>query len=213
MSESFDVWEIHDGRPPQARPVPVGSLAGYLDNLPGPSGPIYVDTETSGLRVDSGARVVAVSVAYRYVHEAGGPYADTLESSTLSFAVPFDMGWDRTKVDAHGTFLPHHRDCPLFASTAAKRAKTAVTRRNQLERALGAKRPNAERIEALRREVVELNETPACGCPVTVNANQVDWEALGRFIVGNAERYGWIGQNQSFDRLMLAAGVRNELWS
>lgn len=77
-----------------------------------PSGPVSLDTETSGLHVDDGARVAVVSIAFEIDEifegillsheEANGghndptwgpePYYDSLEVSLVSFAWPFDQG-------------------------------------------------------------------------------------------------------------------------
>ncbi len=197
MSKNFDLWLIMNHGPARPAQVKVGGLGGVLARLSAPVGPIYVDTETNGLRADSGARVTAVSVAYRRA-----------DGSAVSFAVPFDIGWDRTKADAKGTLLPHHRDCPLYPTTEAKRLRTLETRKRQLERASTAKRPNTERIRGLVFEVNALAQIPACGCPVTVNANEQDWLELLAWMHRWAARNGWVGHNAPFDHDKIRVGTR-----
>ena len=77
-----------------------------------PTGPVALDTETSGLHVDDGARVAVVSVAFETDETWDGilrdhgrgqgdhndpiqgtePYFDSLKVSLVSFAWPFDQG-------------------------------------------------------------------------------------------------------------------------
>jgi DNA polymerase I-like protein with 3'-5' exonuclease and polymerase domains len=81
-----------------------------------PSGPVSLDTETSGLHVDDGARVAVVSIAFEmdeiwedaltsHENPNGGhnnptwgsePYYDSLKVPLVSFAWPFDQGTSGT---------------------------------------------------------------------------------------------------------------------
>ncbi len=196
----FDLWVIENHGPARPVPVEVGGLGAVLARLSEPVGPIYIDVETNGLRADSGARVTAVSFAYR---KASG--------DAISLAIPLDIGWSRDKSDSKGTLLPHHRECPLYPTTEAKRLRTLATRERQLERARAAKRVNQVRCNELYDEVTVLRLTPDCGCPVTVNANQDDWRSLCAWLLRWSTSNGWVGHNAQFDWGMLRAGTRH--WS
>ncbi len=193
MIETFDLWLITNHGPAQVYPIAVGGLGCVLAKLSAPVGPIYIDTETNGLRADSGARVTAVSVAYRRV-----------DGSAVSFAVPFDIGWDRTKADSKGTLLPHHRECPLYPTTEAKRLKSVETKR----RALGRYRDTTKTYREAYAWLRENESVPACGCPVTVNANVDDWLALLDWLLVWSSRNGWVGHNAPFDHDKIRVGTR-----
>lgn len=112
-------------------PVPVPSQV-----LPPPGvGPVAVDTETSGLYADDGARVAIVSIAWDPTEGRGG------EDAVVAYAFPFDQG-ARDKIANHQTDLfdlvdynlPHSEWVYLLAWLRANRMHVYQNAKFDLEK-------------------------------------------------------------------------------
>lgn len=166
----------------------------WITGLPSPAGPLYIDCETSGLRTDSGARVSALSAAWR-----------TADGGFVSWAVPLDQGYQPGKdgpIDSKTGLsrgpLGHAPDCASLVATWPSRGRSART---------GLPTVPAARRTGIAQPAPE--HADKCDCRFPHNLTPAAYAAVLDVLCGMVESSsGLVGQNFGFDRHMLAAGHR-----
>lgn len=191
MREGGDV--IIGRRPGAPAPIAIRSGDEYpvvrpRDVLPHPRDldcMVAWDTETSGLYVDEGKRVAAVSVAYSLKSDP-----DTI----VAYAFPFDQGRSAEK-----GFTPVRSTTKISKGQLKADAKVATI----LEYKTGDALPYGYKLNGRGEPVVDLD-----AWLVDVNLGEEDWEDLKRWLKLAGEYVGLTGHNDKFDLHHTHAGTR-----
>lgn len=142
--------------------------------------PVAVDTETSGLYVDDGARACAVSVTYR-----------TIDGQLHEWAFPFDQG----RHEAKGFGIRRYKNGSIYGLRDYTLAEIEAAAAEG--RVLSGHRPLEEQEELLRLWTED------------VNLPDSEWRYLLEWLVASGREHGHAYQNAQFDLLIFDAGLRS----